>query len=269
MATAACPRPAGSAHGARRHDAPILRRVDDDGAGATFRNVQDAVRIFEVEPGLLDGLDVRSAEFLRRRAFAPKLWVEEGPWEPPSDDTLRRGSFGLLLVDGLMVRTVSLEGRRCPELVGAGDLLRPWDDLDGSLPHAHSWTALERTSLAVLDERFSAAVCRWPGVMVQLLDRTVQRSRWLAFCLAIAHVRHADVRLRLLFWHLADRWGRVTPQGVHLPLRLTHEMLAELSCMQRPTASTAITALSRRGEVARRPDGTWLLTGSPSVPRTT
>jgi CRP/FNR family cyclic AMP-dependent transcriptional regulator len=247
---------------------PDLRAVGHDGAsGGTFRTVPDAVRVFEAEPGLLDGLDRRSADFLRCRAVARKLWVEAGAWVPSANDELTRGSLGLLVVDGLMVRTVTLEGRRCPELIGVGDLLRPWDELQGSVGHECSWTALERTSLAVLDERFSAAVCRWPRVMVQLLGRTVQRSRWQGFCLAIAHVRHADLRLRLLFWHLADRWGRVTPKGVHLPLRLTHEILAELACMRRPTASTAITALTRRGEVARHPDGTWLLTGSPPAAR--
>ena len=43
-----------------------------------------------------------------------------------------------------------------------------------------------------------------------LLGRSVDRSRSLAFHFAIAHVRHAEVRLRMLFSHLADRWGRVT-----------------------------------------------------------
>jgi CRP-like cAMP-binding protein len=88
-------------------------------------------------------------------------------------------------------------------------------------------------------------------------------SRTLAFHLAIVHVRHAETRLHLLLWHLADRWGRVTPQGVHLPLALTHERLAHLVCMRRPTASTALQRLSKAGELRRMRDGTWLLTGTP------
>ena len=30
----------------------------------------------------------------------------------------------------------------------------------------------------------------------------------------------------MLLWYLAERWGRVTPDGVIVPLRLTHETLA-------------------------------------------
>jgi CRP-like cAMP-binding protein len=76
-------------------------------------------------------------------------------------------------------------------------------------------------------------------------------------------VRGADRRVLLLLWLLADRWGRVTPRGVTLPLRLTHSTIAHLVCMGRPTVSATLGRLTREGEVRRRPDGTWLLTGSP------
>ena len=219
--------------------------------------------VFDAEPDLLAGVDARTADLLRRRAAAPALCIDEGPWTPPAGDERLRRSFGLLVVSGLLVRTVELDGRRCPELVGAGDVLRPWDEADVSVPISAAWTALEPTTLAILDERFAAIVCRWPSIMAALLSRTVQRSRSLSVQLAINHVRHADARLRLLFWHLADRWGHVTPDGVHLPLRLTQEMIGRLACMRRPTASSAINQLARSGELARCPDGSWLLTGSP------
>ncbi len=224
---------------------------------------QDVVRVFNVEPGLLADVDAKTADFLRQRVVVPKLWLDAGPWEPPLQDRRMRRSLGLLVLDGLVIRTVELHGRRCPELVGAGDLLRPWDDADASLSHATSWMALDRASVAVLDERFCTIAGRWPSIMAQLLTRSIQRSHALAVNLAIVHVRHADLRLHMLLWHLADRWGRVTPDGVHLPVRLTHEMLAELACMRRPTASSALNGLARRGEIARCDDGTWLLTGSP------
>jgi CRP/FNR family transcriptional regulator, cyclic AMP receptor protein len=69
--------------------------------------------------------------------------------------------------------------------------------------------------------------------------------------------------LLTLFWHLAERWGRVTPDGVLLPLTLSHRMLGQLVGARRPTVSTALGALTRAGEVSRALDGTWLLTGSP------
>ncbi len=223
------------------------------------------VRVFSAEPDLLAGIDADAAELLTQRVVTPKLWLEPGPWKPSSADDLS-GSLGLLVLDGLIIRTVELQGRCWPELVGSGDLLRPWDDLDASLGHVASWAALDRASVAVLDERFCAVAARWPSIMAQLLTRSIQRSCSLAVNLAIVHARHADLRLHMLFWHLADRWGRVTRDGVHLPMRLTHDMLAALACIRRPTASSALNDLARRGEIARCDDGTWLLTGCPPTP---
>jgi hypothetical protein len=73
-------------------------------------------------------------------------------------------------------------------------------------------------------------------------------------------------RLEATFWDLADRWGRMTPSGIHLPLQLTHETLARLVGGRRPTISLALRDLAERGVVARRPDGSWLLTAAgPSL----
>lgn len=223
------------------------------------------VRVFDEDPDLLAGLQPGEADVLRRRTAVPKLTIDPGSWEPAPADSRLRHSLGLLVLDGLLIRSVHLCGRECPELIGSGDVLTPWrEDDHGSSVESHvSWTALVPTTVAVLDERFTAAICRWPTVMGQLLARAVESSHTLALHLAIAQFRHAKTRLRVMFWHLADRWGRVTPQGVHVPLALTHDRLAHLTCLRRPTASTALQSLSRRGEVQRRTDGTWLLTGSP------
>ena len=224
--------------------------------------MRDLVRVFDEDPDLLCGLDPATTDLLRRRAVTPKLWVEAGPWTPPAYLERPRTTFGLLVMSGLIIRSIHLNGRQCPELVGAGDLLRPWDhhhhnDVEASV----SWKALEPTTIAILDERFVSAVCRWPTIISELLSRTMQRSRTLAFHLAIVHARQAQPRLRMLLWHLVDRWGRVTPEGIHLPLALTHETLADLACMRRPTASTALRHLCRAGELERKRDGTWLLKG--------
>lgn len=244
--------------------------VDRDGAEthAVVPLHADLVRVFDYEPDLLGSVDARSADHLRRRAAAPRLWIDAGPWEPPDDETVRR-SLGLIVLDGLMTRTISVSGRECPELIGAGDLLRPWDHAgdEASVAQDARWTALERTTLAVLDERVAAIICRWPPVVSALLSRTIERSRTIAFHFAIAHVRHADTRLLMLLWHLADRWGRVTPRGVHVPVRLTHELMAHLACMRRPTASSALQRLVGQGKIARHGDGTWLLLGAPPAAR--
>jgi CRP/FNR family cyclic AMP-dependent transcriptional regulator len=84
----------------------------------------------------------------------------------------------------------------------------------------------------------------------------------LAVNMAIVHQARVDTRLHMLFWHLAGRWGRVRADGVAIPLRLTHTTLAELVAARRPTVTSALTDLARRG-VLRPIDHGWLLSGEP------
>ncbi len=51
----------------------------------------------------------------------------------------------------------------------------------------------------------------------------------------------------LLLWHLADRSGRVTPDGIHLPLRLSHDLLSDLVASRRPSVTTGLARLKREG----------------------
>jgi CRP/FNR family cyclic AMP-dependent transcriptional regulator len=73
----------------------------------------------------------------------------------------------------------------------------------------------------------------------------------------------AGRHLKALFWHLAERWGRVSGDGVVVPLALTHRILGQLVGARRPTVSTALSELAERGELVRRSDGSWLLRGDP------
>jgi CRP-like cAMP-binding protein len=113
--------------------------------------------------------------------------------------------------------------------------------------------------VALLDRRVTALVGQVPELNTALFGRAMRRSRWLALHLAIRCLRRIDVRLLVLFWHLADRWGRVTPAGVVLPLPFTHDLLGRLVGAQRPTVTTALGQLADRGLVSRRADGSWLL----------
>jgi CRP-like cAMP-binding protein len=114
-----------------------------------------------------------------------------------------------------------------------------------------------------------AFAARWPQLMLALVSRTVRRSHWLALQMAINDLRRVDDRLLLFLWHLADRWGRVRPDGVHVPVPVTHDVLAQLVCAQRPTVTSAVRRLSDAGLITRRPDRTWLLApdSQPDPPR--
>jgi hypothetical protein len=74
-----------------------------------------------------------------------------------------------------------------------------------------------------------------------------------------------DVRLLLLFWYLAERWGRVGPDGVSVPISVTHNMLGRLVRAQRPSVTANLRRLARRGMLTRRENGVWMLHGNPAA----
>jgi CRP-like cAMP-binding protein len=143
-------------------------------------------------------------------------------------------------------------------------VLRPWqrEDVATTLPRSGAWRALAPCRLAVLDSDFALRAGRYPEVISCLFARVLRRSRMLVVNIAIVHHPRVDVRLHMLFWELADRWGTVHREGVRIPLRLTHSVLADLVAAQRQTVSKALGELAERGSVTWTGDA-WLLFGSP------
>ena len=115
----------------------------------------------------------------------------------------------------------------------------------------------------MLDARFVAVASGSPKLMLAIVGRLVRRARWLTLQLAISDLRRVDDRLMLFFWHVADRWGRVGPDGVAVPLPVTHEMLSQLVGAKRPTVTTSLQRLAADGRLRRRRDRTWLLAHEP------
>ena len=194
---------------------------------------------------------------------AAEVRLPEGPWEPMGGAP---GDLGLLVVDGLITREVRVGRQACVERLGTADLLRPWDSDEGSgapVRHESAWKVIQPARLAVLDTRFASLAGRFPPLIAELMSRAVRRSRDVTLLLAIAAMPRLDARLLAVFWHLADRWGHVGPHGTLLPVRLTHETLAGLVGAQRPSVTTALRALERRGVLRRDTSGGWLLLGDP------
>jgi CRP-like cAMP-binding protein len=226
-----------------------------------IRTADRRVTVLDWDPSLAPA---RDADAATRHLTAPAMRVPRGRWVTGPVSVDRYESWlGVLLLDGLMIRTVSLEGLESCELLGPGDLIRPWDPEDefASLRANVSWRALEDVRVALLDDTFVRMACRWPEVLAALTQRGTRRSHALAVQLAIAQARRADVRLRALFWHLADRWGRVTQDGVLIELALTHGLLSRLTCLRRPTVSVTLKELESAGELVKTQRGYWLLPG--------
>jgi CRP/FNR family cyclic AMP-dependent transcriptional regulator len=172
------------------------------------------------------------------------------------------------VLEGVLARELTVADHVSAELLGPGDLIRPWQPASrtGLLPVTAEWSVMSPTTVAVLDRRVAAELTNWPEVVAALFDRLSERSLRLATTQAISQLTRVDRRLSALFWHLAERWGRVAGDGVVIPLALTHRILGQLVGARRPTVSTALSELAERGELTRRPDGAWLLRGSPPDP---
>jgi CRP/FNR family transcriptional regulator, cyclic AMP receptor protein len=199
-----------------------------------------------------------------RDCTARAINLPAGPWLPPDQVDSMRFGIGLLILDGLVVRRVGVAGRFGAELLGDGDLLRPWHHDDGSttLPRTGKWRALRPSRMAVLDSDFALRVTRYPEVMSNLFGRALRRARHIAVNMAIVQQPRIDLRLHMLFWELADRWGTVRQDGVHVPLYLTHSTLADLVAARRPTVTKALGELAERSTVTWTGDD-WLLPGEP------
>jgi hypothetical protein len=176
---------------------------------------------------------------------------------------VRAGHLGLLVLGGVVAHETVMGGVVSTELLGPGDLLRPWS-LEAPEPLVSRkvrWNVLSEIRVAILDREAAAQLTRWPEVSAVLVDRLAERSQRLATTQAISQLTRVDRRVLALFWHLAERWGRVTPEGVRVPLTLSHRMLGQLVGARRPTVSTAVRMLETAGTLSRRADGTWVLHG--------
>lgn len=190
------------------------------------------------------------------------LNLKRGPWEPeasePSPDHL-----GFLMLDGLLGRRVTVPERgRSLELLGRGDLFRPWQNLAASFERL-SWTVIEPAAIAVLDEQLAARAREVPQLLEEFTERALRRSRRLAVSAAIANTVGVEERLLLSLWQLTELWGRKASEGAVLPFRLSHQTLADLVGARRPTVTLALRNLTKRSTLRRSETGQWILVGDP------
>jgi CRP/FNR family transcriptional regulator, cyclic AMP receptor protein len=233
-------------------------------AETTLGAAGERVRVFDEAPELLQQLDNGDAATLRQLT-TKMIRLDPGVWQLRFDNGELRGNLGLLVLDGLLTRQVVVGEATCAELLGGGDILRPWTELESGIASIASesrWQIVMPTRVAILNARFALQIARWPDVTAAIIDRVVQRARWLSFHLAVCHIVGVELRLLIVLWHFADRWGRMTGSGVKLPLPLSHGLLAGIVGARRPTVSTALGALRDQGQVERVESG-WLLHGDP------
>lgn len=225
------------------------------------------VAVLDLDPGLGADLDSGELSDARRTALAPLLSLDAGRWSWSAEENETQGHLGLLVIDGLLTRRETVGELDRMELLGTGDLLRPWiDEPNSSLLTVTSWEVLAPARVAVLDRDFALRVRAWPEIVAALLDRTVLRSRSLGVTLAIQRAVRLQQRVELMLWHLADRWGHVTPEGTVLSIPLTHETISRLVGARRPPVTAAIGRLRQEGVVQRDAKGAWIIRARPAHP---
>ncbi len=218
--------------------------------------------VLQEDPELAEAIDPELRAQALDTVIAREMQVPAGAWRARRPPGIEDG-LGLLVLDGVLLHRIGIDQRFGAELLGQGDVLRPAHGHgESTLPLTNDWLVLESSRLAVLDERFVRQLAQYPQLAGRLFARAVERSRQLAVNMAIVHQARVDVRLHMLFWHLAGRWGRVRSDGVLMPLRLTHSVLADLVAARRPTVTSALSDLGRRGMVVPVREG-WLLSGEP------
>ena len=225
------------------------------------RGRRSAVRLFAEDRELLTTVPEQLREQISREFLAEVLIADSGLWHPPIDSS--EEIVGLLVLRGLLSKEVAIAGERNAELLGPGDILTRVDDYGRTIERGSALEVIVPAELAVLDQRFLRLTSRAPGLVPVLLARVGQRAHCLATHLAISRARPLSVRLHLMLWEFADRWGTRRGDSVVIPVALTHELLARVCVTGRPAVTRAIADLREQGLVSRGDDRSWVLHSAP------
>jgi CRP/FNR family transcriptional regulator, cyclic AMP receptor protein len=222
-----------------------------------------AVRVLEADPDLGAGIPHSQWELATSASGAQVFEFERGPWRfsPPPE----AGSFGALILEGMILIRIDAGTRSHIEMLGPGDVASPWVGTGAELsaPTVLSASVVARARVALLDRRFALRTARWPEIHAALLQRAIDRARRLSLQSAINALPRIEERVEVTLWELAYRFGRVTREGIVVDLPISHSQLADIVAAQRPSVSTAVVRLEDQGQITRTGRRTWLLRGAP------
>lgn len=226
-----------------------------------------AVRLLDAIADMHLAVPESDRERARQVVVAPTRTWPAGPFLAP-DRLDRAHPFALVILEGALLSTTRLGDREASEIFGDGDsvdLLAPQAPSELAAPV--EFVVREPLTVVVLDDRFRVAARRWPHMHDVLYTRLARQRRASAAHMAMLHLPRVDERILTLFEHLSDRWGCVTPEGIVVRLRLSHNVIGQLVGSRRPTVSLALAELAERGALIRRADNHWLRSAARLGPR--
>jgi hypothetical protein len=224
--------------------------------------------LLALDPDLGQLLSPERAALARRDIQVGVTALRPGAWRPEEHCPPTVANVGLLVLRGAIVRDVVVHDSPSAELFGPGDLIRTWhSEAPSGVQRAPGrWTVLSPSAVAMLKGSSARAVRAYPEITTMLLDRVEARAERLAVTQAISQITGVETRVEALMQHLAERWGRVRPDGISVPLKLSHRLIGALVGARRPTVSAALAHLSEQDRLRRQADGTWLLAGNAAPP---
>src|SRR4249920_2657109 len=108
------------------------------------------VRLLDVDPDLGGLLNDSRREHAERELVVRTHRLPAGPWDVSRLAGATADHVGLLIIDGILSRELIVADHVSAELLGPGDLVRPWQSArTGLLPVEANWWVLSPTTVAV------------------------------------------------------------------------------------------------------------------------
>lgn len=144
------------------------------------------------------------------------------------------------------------ERERTIGMLEEGDVIvRPTDDWAAVGPRVRCF-AIEEALMHLVDRARLEAWMHDPALAANLVRVLSAQIADRELAVAIALEPRVERRLLLKLRQLAERWGRVTPDGIRLDLRLTHQELANMVGAVRESVTIALGRLASAGEIEVR-----------------
>lgn len=195
------------------------------------------------DPGFTD------AVYERLAGMCAVVRVLDGDELPEAQLT---GPLGFVSAGRIAIVVEAEAGRqRTIALLQEGDaLVLPAGGWPGA-PDARARAATD-AELMVLTGSLDDVLCSDAAVGAWVLRAVAAAVADRELSAAIALEPRLERRLILKLRQLAERWGKVTPEGVRLDLRVTHQELGDMIGAARESITVALGRLQEQGEIIVR-----------------
>lgn len=127
----------------------------------------------------------------------------------------------------------------------AGEYFGEMALIDGGTSPA-TVTAVVASSILVLSGKDFEDLLENPSINRSILTTLCDRCRDAWAQIEVLTFHNADARIRMAFYHLAEKRGVRTPRGLIIPMKLTHRELSDIVGISRETATRVLSHLQEQ-----------------------